>query len=164
MEKDNYVASAWWRYFLKYHHGQPHRWGNIFHGVIHGFWYNHVTETASLEANLLKRLDDMHKEFLLKMFIDLNNAYDAMDREWCLYILEGCGVVPRTLWLIWHYWDKLVLMTRASGYYDEPFKGIWGVTQGNPLSLKLFNILVDAFVRYEKIQPCSVVNGHPLLH
>ena len=35
----------------------------------------------------------------------------------------------------------------ASGYYGTPFKAGRGVTQGGPLSAKLFNILVDAVVR-----------------
>jgi len=33
---------------------------------------------------------------------------------------------------------------RASGNYGTPFKAGRGVTQGGPLSAKLFNILVDA--------------------
>ena len=36
---------------------------------------------------------------------------------------------------------------RASGNYGAPFKAGRGVTQGGPLSAKLFNILVDAVVR-----------------
>ena len=36
---------------------------------------------------------------------------------------------------------------RAKGNYGRPFKAGRGVTQGGPLSAKLFNILVDAVVR-----------------
>jgi hypothetical protein len=36
---------------------------------------------------------------------------------------------------------------RASGNYGTPFKADCGVTQGGPLSAKLFNIMVDAVVR-----------------
>jgi hypothetical protein len=34
----------------------------------------------------------------------------------------------------------------AAGYYEKPFKAGRGVTQGGPLSAKLFNIVVDAVV------------------
>jgi hypothetical protein len=39
------------------------------------------------------------------------------------------------------------MVCRGSGYYGTPFKVGRGVTQGGPLSAKLFNILVDAVVR-----------------
>ena len=38
-------------------------------------------------------------------------------------------------------------MHQASGKYGTPFKAGHGVTQGGPLSAKLFNIMVDAVVR-----------------
>ena len=39
------------------------------------------------------------------------------------------------------------MVCRASGNYGVPFKAGQGVTQGGPLSAKLFNILVDAIAR-----------------
>ena len=47
-----------------------------------------------------------------------------MDRERCILILEG-----------------------ASGNYGMPFQARRGVTQGGPVSAKLFNILVDVVAR-----------------
>ena len=37
-----------------------------------------------------------------------------------------------------------IMVCHASGNYGTPFKAGPGVTQGSPLSAKLFNILVDA--------------------
>jgi hypothetical protein len=45
------------------------------------------------------------------------------------------------------YWQDAIMVCRGSGYYGTPFKAGRGVTQGGPLSAKLFNILVDAVVR-----------------
>ncbi len=39
------------------------------------------------------------------------------------------------------------MVCRASGYYGTAFKAGGGVTQGGPLSAKLFNFLIDAVVR-----------------
>ena len=35
------------------------------------------------------------------------------------------------------------MIARAGGYYGTAFKGARGVTQGNPLSPTIFNVLVD---------------------
>jgi hypothetical protein len=70
-----------------------------------------------------------------------------MDRERCLLILEGHGVGPNMRRLIRQFWDEATNVCRALGNYGTPFKGGRGVTQGGPLSAKLFNIMVDAVVR-----------------
>ena len=49
--------------------------------------------------------------------------------------------------LIRTYWRDAIMVCRASGNYGTPFKAGRGVTQGGPLSAKLFNILVDAVTR-----------------
>jgi hypothetical protein len=45
--------------------------------------------------------------------------------------------------LIRHFWDEVQMVCRASRNYGVPFKTSRGVTQGSPLSVKLFNLLVD---------------------
>ncbi len=49
--------------------------------------------------------------------------------------------------LIRTYWRDAIMVCHASGNYGMPFKAGRGVTQGGPLSAKLFNILVDAVAR-----------------
>ena len=39
------------------------------------------------------------------------------------------------------------MVARAGGYYGTAFKGERGVTQVDPLSPTIFNVVVDAFVR-----------------
>ncbi|KAL7552528.1 hypothetical protein ACHAWF_016807 [Thalassiosira exigua] len=70
-----------------------------------------------------------------------------MDRGRCLRILRGYGVGPKTLRLIKLFWTLAEMVCRAGGNYGTPFGASRGVTQGGPLSPKLFNILVDAIVR-----------------
>jgi len=70
-----------------------------------------------------------------------------MDQEWCLLILEEHGVGPKMHRLICHFWDEATNVCRALGNYGTPFKAGRGVTQGSPLSAKLFNIIVDVVVR-----------------
>ena len=40
------------------------------------------------------------------------------------------------------------MVARAGSYYGTAFGGEIGVTQGNPLSPTIFNVVVDAFVRH----------------
>ena len=40
------------------------------------------------------------------------------------------------------------MVARAGRYYGKGFKGEIGVTQGDPLSPTIFNVVVDAVVRH----------------
>ena len=59
-------------------------------------------------------------------------------------ILEGYGVEPRALRLLQRYCERLKMVARAGGYYGASFRGGIGVTQGDPLSPRIFNVVVDA--------------------
>ena len=94
------------------------------------------------------------------MFLDLRKAYDAMDKNRCLKILHDCGVVFKTLRLIQCFWDKDVLVCKASSCYGELFKARRGVTQGGPVSPTIFNLMVDAVIReWERL---LLLKGTPL--
>ena len=82
------------------------------------------------------------------IFLDLIKAYDALDRSRSLKILKGYGVGPSARRLLKTYWSRLTMVARAGGYYGEYFKGARGVTQGDPLSPTIFNVVVDAVVRH----------------
>ena len=82
------------------------------------------------------------------IFLDLHKVYDALDRSRCLEIMEGCGVGPRSCRLLRAYWGEMTLVARAGGYYGEEFKGAWGMTQGDPLSPTIFNVVVDVVVHH----------------
>ena len=45
-------------------------------------------------------------------------------------------------------WRRLTMVARAAGYYRTAFGGERGVTQGDPLSPTIFNVVVDAVVRH----------------
>ena len=40
------------------------------------------------------------------------------------------------------------MVARAGGYFGMPFKGYLSITRGGPLSPKIFNVVVDAVIRY----------------
>ena len=70
------------------------------------------------------------------------------NRSRCLEILEEYGVGPNARRLLTNYCRLLTMVTRAGGYYGTAFGGERGVTQVNPLSPTIFNVVVDAVVRH----------------
>ena len=57
-------------------------------------------------------------------------------------------MVPRARRLLRAYWVKMTTVTRAGVYYREAFKGARGVTQVDPLSPTILNVVVDAVVHH----------------
>ena len=48
------------------------------------FWAGCGTDTATLEAKLIKQLAALKKEVLYVIFLDLHKVYDALDRSRCI--------------------------------------------------------------------------------
>ena len=116
------------------------------HDFLQGFWAGRGTGTATFKAKLLQQLAALREEVLYMIFLYLHKAYDALDRSRCLEILERYGVGPRARRILQTYWRRLTMVARAGGYYGTAFKGERGVTQGDPLSPTIFNVVVDAAV------------------
>ena len=106
------------------------------------------TRTNSLEAKLLQRLISMRERVLNDILLDINKFYDALDHYHSLDILSEYGMVPQDLHLRWYYWDSPTMAERAGRYFGTPFKGYREVTWGDPISLTIFNILVDAVLQH----------------
>ena len=90
----------------------------------------------------------MREEVLYVIFLDLTKAYDALERSRSLDILKGYGVGERIRRLLKVYWGRTTMVARAGSYYGKGFNGGRGVTQGDPLSPTIFNVVVDAVVRH----------------
>ena len=85
------------------------------HDVLHGFWMGQGVGTADLEATLLQQISAMREAVLFKILLDLQKAYDDLDRDRCLDNLATYRVSPRTIQLLWTYWDRLTNVAGAGG-------------------------------------------------
>ena len=65
-----------------------------YHNFLHGFRAGRGTDTATLEAKLIQKLAALREEVLYVLFLNLNKAYDALDRSRCLEFLEEYSVIP----------------------------------------------------------------------
>ena len=61
------------------------------HDSLHGCRNGRGTGTAVMEAKLTQQLAHIEQTPFYGAFIDLKKAFDAMDRERCLLLLEGHG-------------------------------------------------------------------------
>jgi hypothetical protein len=118
------------------------------HDSLHGFRSSRGTGTAILELILRMQLSHIQHRPLYLIFLDLSKAYDTLDRDRTLEILKGYGVGPNVLRLLQTFWNNLQVVARQSGYHSSPFRVSRGVTQGDVISPMIFNIVVDAIIRY----------------
>ena len=62
-------------------------------------------------------------------------------------IMGGYRMVQNTTRLIAHHWENLILVPRAKSFLRTPFGMGRGVTQGDPASPMIFNIIFDTVAR-----------------
>jgi len=119
------------------------------HDCLHGFMTGRGTGTATIEAKLNQQLAFLEQMPLYQIFVDLKKAYDSVDRSRCLDIMAGYGVGPNFIRLLTHFWASTEMVCKAvGGYFGHwPFQTGRGVTQGGPVSPRIFNILIDAVLR-----------------
>jgi exonuclease III len=117
------------------------------HDCIHGFRAERGCGTAIVEVKLFQQLAALAQIPVFAIFLDLRKAYDSVDRERTLELLDGYGVGPNMIRLLRAYWEQQLLAARQADYYGEPFKATRGLTQGDPLSPTIFNVVVDAIIR-----------------
>ena len=82
------------------------------------------------------------------IFMELYKAYDTLDRDICLEIMERYGVGPQACRILRTSWDRLQIVVKVGGYYRTALQVFRGVTQGELLSPNIFNVVVDAVVRH----------------
>jgi hypothetical protein len=85
---------------------------------------------------------------VFEIFLDLKAAYDSVDRARTQEILQQYGVWEKVSRLLRHFWGRHVVVAKQGGHFSEPFQATRWVPQGDITSLNIFNIVVDAVIRY----------------
>ena len=80
------------------------------HNSLHGCRNKHGTGTTIIKAKLVQQLLYLELKPFYGVFLDLHKAFDAMDRERCIMILEGYGAGPRLVRLVRSYWRDAIMV------------------------------------------------------
>ena len=81
------------------------------HDVLNGFQACWETGTASLGANTPQQITAIREEVLYEFFIDLQKSYTALERERCLDIPVGYGIMLRTERILRIHWEHLLIVS-----------------------------------------------------
>ena len=86
-----------------------------FHNIPHGFRAGSGTGMDSLETKLVQQFMSMREDFLYAVYLGLQKAYGALDRDICLDILEGYVMGPQDCLILCEYWDRLWIVVITGG-------------------------------------------------
>jgi len=78
------------------------------------------------------------------VYLDFTKAYDSLDRDRALILLQDYGVGPNMLRLIQLFWARHVVIPRQQAFFGEPFHAGRGLATGDITALIIFNIVTDA--------------------
>ena len=116
------------------------------YNVLQGFTVGSGMGKVTLEGNLAQQLLGIAHKLLFQVFLDVQKVYNSLDRGWCMEILRGYGIVQNTALLIAHHWENLIFVPKTSSFLGVTFVTGIIVTQGDPASPMIFNIVVDVVV------------------
>ena len=68
-----------------------------FHDVLHRFQEGRKMGTNALDTKLLQQLSAMREVVLFKIFLDLQKAYNELNRDRCLVIITAYGGAHRMI-------------------------------------------------------------------
>ena len=102
--------------------------------------------TVILDLNIAQELASVYQEPLYLVFLDLQKAYDDLDRGHLLANLEGYDVGPYMCKLLEVFWEQQEVTTCQNGYHVRHFRATRETTQGGIISSILFNLNVDNVV------------------
>ena len=125
-----------------------------------GFRSNRSTTDAIFAVKLLQEKAVEQHSGLHIAFIDLQKAFDTVNRDMLFQVLQRFGCPPKTLSIIRSLHDGMKVRVRTVDGVSEPFPVSMGVKQGCVLAPCLFNIYLTAvslLVRAE-LQPDDAVS------
>ena len=116
--------------------------------VVHGFQKQQGCFTAMGDSKLLIKRAACNGKTIYQIFLDLRKAYKFIHWPQVMALLLKYGVGPRIQRYIKTIWDNQTFFLRQSGFYSEAINVDWGVTQGDTNSPIIFNLIVEAVLRF----------------
>lgn len=107
---------------------------------------DHSCETAlNLVLNKWQELKE-HKMVIIVVFIDLSRAFETLDRNILIEILEENGVKGKVLKWFKSWLENRIQFTKFGDNLSEKLENEIGVPQGTPLSSQLFILYINRII------------------
>ena len=100
-----------------------------------------------MELKISQEIASIDQDPLFLVFLDLRKAYDTMDWDCLLITLEGYGTGPWLCGILETFWDCHQVVPMQNGFHRPTFPPTRGKMQVGLVSLTLFNVVVDNFIR-----------------
>ena len=124
----------------------------VTHGIISqsqtGFSYKLSTEHSVFTLLHTIRTRARKGKPLHVLLIDILRAYDSVNHNALLLVLEKIGLEPSAVTLLRDILMNTTASLRVNGTTTDPIPIRVGVPQGDPLSCLLFNIFIESLARY----------------
>ena len=103
------------------HYRYPPPGQNQFHDVLHGFHAGRGTAMAAMEIKLSQDLSRVNQYPLFLVLLDMSKAYNTVDHDRLIRVLEGYGVGPQMCELLVTFWAHQEVVRRHNGYHIPNF-------------------------------------------
>ncbi len=80
------------------------------HDSLHSCCSKCGTGTAIIKVKSAQQFSYLKLKPFYGVFLDLWKAFNAMDREWSIMVLEGYGSGPQMIRLICGYWRDAIMV------------------------------------------------------
>jgi len=117
-----------------------------FHDDLHSFLLTRGMGTACLEAKLEAQLAFRSSRPLHHIFLDFSKAYDSLNREQTIIILQDYGVGPNVIRIIATFWERHMVMPHQQAFFGKPFPAERGLATGDIPAPVIYNIVMDAIL------------------
>ena len=123
-----------------------------------GFRANRTTVDHIITLKMLKEHTRDHNKPLFLCFIDIQKAYDSVDRSLLWQICRHYGMTDKIIRLFKLLYHESKAHVRINGELSDPFDIETGVLQGGIPSCILFNVFFDFIVRkfYERLEVLQI--------
>jgi len=118
-----------------------------YHDGIHGFRTGRGCQMALFEAKADMEARELGTQTYHQIFLDLWKAFDTVNRDRLLMVMQAYGFGYRALRFFRTCWQDSFMALRAGGVYGPRVPVNAGVRQGDVISPLLFNLIIDAILR-----------------
>ncbi|CAF3398890.1 unnamed protein product [Rotaria socialis] len=122
-----------------------------------GFRRNKSTIDPIFTLKLIMEKSQEYNKSLFLCFIDIQKAYDSVDRKLLWKVCRGYSISDKLIRLLKLLHSKTKARVRINGELSESFEMETGVLQGGIISPMLFNIFFDYVIR--RVTEEAGVNG-----